>query len=148
MKTLRYAVCVILFATGCSQRLPEKGGTEMAIFTSEQARHARFPHLSRSTVFWTPSESTVGDAFSEIESALAEKSASTASKFPHYRCQVQGVLLNGRKVLSFNFVSKELDVNHWRTKPVILFDGGDSTFQVEFDVESNKCISVTIPPAW
>jgi hypothetical protein len=148
MRILGYTVCVILFATGCSQRLTDQGGTEMAIFTSEQAENARFPHLSRSTVFWTPSESTVGDAFSKIENALAEKSAATASNFPHYRCQVQGVVLNGRKVLSFNFYSKDLSVKHWRTKPVIVFDGGDSTFQVEFDVESNKCISVTIPPAW
>ena len=148
MKALLYAGCVMLMVAGCSHHLADEKRDEMTIFTSEQASEARFPHLPRTTVFWTPSESTVRYALPDIRKTLAEKSPATASKFAQYRCQVMGVIVDGRKVISFNFFSNDISAERWRTKPVIVFDGGDSTFQVEFDVQDRKCTSVTIPPGW
>ena len=56
-------------------------------------------------------------------------------KAPLYRRQYVGIFRGERRVIRGNFFC-ETHRNDWRTEPVVVFDGGDCFFQLDFDPKS------------
>jgi len=63
-----------------------------------------------------------------------------------YRTQYLGVISGGRKVLHANFFfsSEEMRFEDWLTRPIVVKDGGNNFFAVEYDVEKNAYLSIMI----
>ena len=89
---------------------------------------------------WTPGSS----AITELEAALPaflksappERSPELWKKLPDYKRQYVGLLIKGHKTIYANYFCRASGDSDWTKAPVLVDDGGDCYFQVQYDVES------------
>jgi hypothetical protein len=125
-------------------------GVSFVGISEENASNAHFMVPAGATLR-TPDLAEATSAMPKIRAALHEKSPRTAVNFTNYQCQVVGTVSGGSNMLCCHFISKSLSgktIQDWKRKPVILLDGGDMTFQADYDIQSGRCVSVSIPPPW
>jgi len=125
-------------------------GVSFLVISAENASHAHFMVPPGATLR-TPDGAEATSALPKIRAALQEKAPRTAANFTNYQCQVLGTINGGTNMLCCHFISKAHSLTttqDWKRKPVILLDGGDMTFQADYDVQSGKCMSISIPPSW
>ena len=99
--------------------------------------------------FWTPSV----DDIIKLEEKIAEYLSQNPSQFysqppvwerlDEYQRQYIGFERGGRQIIYGNFFCNNLGMD-WRKKLVIVDDGGDCFFQVEYDVESEMFIKLLV----
>ena len=156
MKTghnLRQIIRIIFLAVVVACNAPPEGNgfTEITqtatadqnwmIVTNEQAEETGIASwLVESDGFWAPS---VDDIF-KLEEGLAEYLSQNSSYFyrqppvwerlDEYQRQYIGLERGGRQIIYGNFFCNNLGMD-WRKKLVIVDDGGDCYFQVEYDVD-------------
>ena len=118
--------------------------TERAIFTAEVARK-QWPWLYRAGATpWTPAAADV-EALEQrlpdhLRAALARQRPARGGKAPlwerakTYKRQYVGVRRDGRRIVFANFFCRAWKED-WRTEPIVVEDGGDCYFQVEYDVD-------------
>jgi len=89
--------------------------------------------------YWEPTEHDVQSLERQLPSYLkarAERSATRVLKqLPRYKRQYAGFLRGGRKTIYVNFFIAE-SAEPWRTKVVLVCDGGTGFWGVEFDLGS------------
>jgi hypothetical protein len=89
---------------------------------------------------WTPDRNSVLKLEERIESylkkAAAKRSPGLWSKLAKYRRQYIGVTRSGRKVIFVNFFCDAFDAD-WKTRPVVVDDGGDCFFNLLYDPVSS-----------
>ncbi len=110
---------------------------------------------------WQPNEEQVKIAMEEIKKFLrniennsdngyfivsAEK---ILNEFPQYRVQFQGNIKNGKKVIYCNFFhiqesGNEYYDSRWQENLIEVFDGGYWYWQIEYDIETGKCINFSV----
>ncbi len=110
---------------------------------------------------WQPNEEQVKIAMEEIKKFLrniennsdngyfivsAEK---ILNEFPQYRVQFQGNIKNGKKVIYCNFFHTEESGNEyydsrWQENLIGVLDGGYWYWQIEYDIETGKCINFRV----
>lgn len=147
-------VCCMIFAVGCSSfsgdkppALPEN--QYWVIFTQERAEEMGIaPWLVKADDFWTPS----ADDILKLEEGLAEylsrNSGAFSSQPPawerldEYRRQYLGYEIGGKKIIYGNFFCSQED--QWRGELILVMDGGDCYFQVEYDVASREFIKLLV----
>jgi hypothetical protein len=105
--------------------------------------------LGGSGGFWTPS----ADDIFKLEERLAEYLSQNSSYFyrqppvweqlDEYQRQYIGLERGDRQIIYGNFFCNNLGMD-WRQKLVIVEDGGDCYFQVEYDVESEVFIKLLV----
>jgi len=137
---LSVAICGMLLA-GCEAGTIKTGGVEGVIFPAGQANG-----LTPSTT-WTPSESDIAAAGPKIEAFLKSSAPALASRLPKYRCQYFGITVEGKQRIYCNFFARDAGFQgfpDWKSKCVLVCDGGDQYFQLQYDVESNQCMCLTI----
>ena len=114
------------------------------IVTEEYAEEMRIASwLVESDGFWTPSV----DDIIKLEEKIAEYLSQNSNQFyrqppvwerlDEYQRQYIGLERGGRKIIYGNYFCKSGSVN-LRQELVIVEDGGECYFQVEYDVESNS----------
>ena len=118
------------------------------IVTKEQAEEIA-SWLGGSGGFWTPS----ADDIFKLEEGLAEYLSQNSSYFyrqppvwerlDEYQRQYIGLERGGRQIIYGNFFCNNLGMD-WRKKLVIVDDGGDCYFQVEYDVEDGAFIKLLV----
>jgi hypothetical protein len=99
--------------------------------------------------FWTPS----ADDIFKLEEGLAEYLSQNSSYFyrqppvwqrlDEYQRQFIGLERGGRQIIYGNFFCNNIGMD-WRKILVIVDDGGDCYFQVEYDVESGLFIKLMV----
>jgi hypothetical protein len=90
--------------------------------------------------YWTPSPSQISAA----EKSLPELLAKSGHKFKlsNFRSQYLGVISHGKKIIYVNAFPASLysdtkETVHWQTEAVIICDGGEHFWGVEFDPDDN-----------
>ena len=90
---------------------------------------------------WAPTKEQVLEAETEIERFLKDKppvqSPNLWQKLPRYKRQYVGFIIDGHKRIFCNFYCSRLE-EPLTCKPVMVADGGDCFFQLEYDVEGEK----------
>ena len=120
------------------------------IVTKEQAEETGIASwLVESDGFWAPS----ADDIFKLEEGLAEYLSQNSSYFyrqppvwerlDEYQRQYIGLERGGRQIIYGNFFCNNLGMD-WRKKLVIVDDGGDCFFQIEYDVESEVFIKLLV----
>jgi len=105
--------------------------------------------LAESDDFWTPSENDI----SMFEKAIAEYLSQNSTFFyrqppawerlEEYQRQFIGLMRNGSHIIYGNYFCDNLGIS-WRQKLVIVEDGGDCFFQVEYDIERGMFIKLLV----
>ena len=136
---LSVAICGMLVA-GCHAGTINTGGVEGVILPASQAEANG---LTPPTT-WTPSESDIAAAGPKIEAFLKSSAPTLASRLPKYRCQYFGITVEGKQRIYCNFFARDAGFPDWKSKCVFVLDGGDQFFQLQYDVESSRCMCLTI----
>lgn len=132
------------------QRSPVMDDQNWMIFTEEQAEEMELASwLVDSDGFWTPS---VGDILN-LEEKIAEYLSQNSSEFyrqppvwerlHEYRRQYIGFEHGGRQIIYGNYFCNNGGIN-WQQELVIVIDGGECFFQIEYDVESELFIKLLV----
>ncbi len=90
------------------------------------------------TEYWTPTAEDALAAESGIAECLRTEAPALAAKFSSYRRQYTGFLSGGRKLLFVQFLCETTGPD-WRCHPIVVDDGGDCFFHLEYDVSSGAC---------
>ncbi len=102
-------------------------------------------------IFWQPSKKEVLKAETDIEKYLAQSKLPRASrilnKLPEYRRQYIGITVDGHKRIYCNFFYREYHGNNkspLTEKPVLVDDGGEWFFKIQYDMQEDKCLDLAI----
>jgi hypothetical protein len=93
---------------------------------------------------WQPSEDIVKQAEPVILQYIEKSNKKNFGKPNKYRCQYFGVIIKGEKRIYCNFFWLTEYKKDWETNPVIVKDGGDRYFQLEYDVQTGKCLNFSV----
>jgi hypothetical protein len=105
--------------------------------------------LAESDGFWTPSEDDILKLEGEIAGYLRQNSNQFYRQPPvwerldEYQRQYIGLERGGRQIIYGNYFCNSEGIN-WRQELVIVEDGGECYFQVEYDVESGLFIKLLV----
>ena len=101
------------------------------------------PHSSegRPTGSWKPSKAMIKRAQPTIVEYIKESDQEISENLDQYRCQYFGIIVDGKKRIYCNFFWLADHRQDWRTKPVVVLDGGNWYFQLEYDVETGRCLN-------
>jgi hypothetical protein len=132
------------------QRPPVMDDQNWVIFTEEQAEEMELASwLVDSDGFWTPSVDDILNLEEKIVEYLSQNSSYFYRQPPvwerlhEYQRQYIGLERGGRKIIYGNYFCNSGGVD-WRQKLVIMIDGGECFFQVEYDVESGFFIKLLV----
>ena len=105
--------------------------------------------LSRSDGFWTPST----DDVLKLEERIVEYLRQNSGQFSHqppvwerldeYRRQYIGYEIGGKRIIYGNFFCS-YEGKDWRQEFLVVLDGGECYFQVEYDIESGMFITLLV----
>jgi hypothetical protein len=132
------------------QRSPVMDDQNWVVFTEEQAEEMELASwLLDSDGFWTPSVDDIQNIEEKIVEYLNQNSSEFHRQPPvwerlyEYRRQYIGVERGSRKIIYGNYFCNSGGVN-WQQEFVIVIDGGECFFQIEYDVESELFIKLLV----
>ena len=119
---------------------------EGVIFPASKADFVAYNTGRKVMQYWTPAETDIAEATPHIRAFLITQSPSIASRLPTYRCQYFGVIIDGKRRIYCNFfpVDDAWPDWDWQTDPLSVDDGGDSYFQVEYEIETKRCLNFMV----
>jgi hypothetical protein len=144
MKRIACAIALAMLFGGCSASSISTGGVEGIIFPASQANFVGDATGRKRLTYWTPSESDVAGAFPKIQAFLKSEAPPIAARLTQYRCQYFGIIVEGKKRIYCNFFHRDGGTANWKSEPLFVLDGGDWYFQLEYDLESEKCLDLRI----
>jgi len=144
MKRTGYVIAVAVLLGGCSASSISTGGVEGVIFPASQANSVGVATGRKGLTYWTPSELDVAGAFPKIQAFLKSEAPSIAARLTQYRCQYFGIVVGGKKRIYCNFFRRDGGIANWKSEPLFVLDGGEWYFQLEYDLESEKCLDLRI----
>jgi hypothetical protein len=141
---MRFYFTLLTFAVASTVFAADSLPTNCAILPVSQGPQL-LKQCSRSTPedisgYWTPSPSQINAA----EKSLPELLTRSGYKFKlsSFRRQYMGVISHGKKIIYVNAfpASRYSDTKeiHWQTEAIVICDGGDRFWGVEFDPEDNQ----------
>jgi len=93
---------------------------------------------------WTLTHEEIDVAESIIVDFIRIKNEKIYSNLDKYRCQYFGIFKDKRKRIYCNFFYFTEDKKDWKSHGVIVRDGGDSYFQLEYDMENKECLNFRV----
>ena len=96
------------------------------------------------TTGWTPTTEQIKKAQPVILNFIKKSNKEIYNNINKYRCQYFGIIVNGKKRIYCNVFRLTKFHKNWKTKPVIVDDGGNHYFQLEYDVVTGKCLNFSI----
>jgi hypothetical protein len=139
------AAVALLLAVDASAVTPAATwSADRVIFTAEAARDKWSSLFRAGATPWTPAAGDV-DALEQrlpdhLRAALPRPRPARGGKAPlweramTYKRQYVGVRRDGHRIVHANFFCNAWR-RDWRTEPIVVLDGGDCYFQVEYDVD-------------
>ena len=131
---------------------PAPWSDQRVIFTAELAQKTWGRHAG-SNAFWTPALADVLALEQRLpdflHAQLDRQLRPSAGKDPlwerakTYKRQYLGVRPKGRRVVFANFFCRDFGKD-WRTEPVVVKDGGDCYFSVDYDVDKGSFSNLMI----
>ncbi len=115
-----------------------------AILPTSEGHYLPYSINGRPTAGWKLTEESIRKAEPVILAFLKNAEKNIYQIIEQYRCQYFGIIVNGKKRIYCNFFRIEKYEEKWRTKPLIVVDGGSNFFQLEYDIETDKCLNFTI----
>jgi hypothetical protein len=155
--TFKLVIAIVLLITlaACNalssdKPLVQPENQNWVIITKERAEELGIASwLVENDGFWTPS----ADDILNLEEKIAEYLSQNSSQFyrqppvweqlDEYQRQYIGLERGDRQIIYGNYFCNSGSVN-WREKLVVVDDGGDCFFQVEYDVESEVFIKLLV----
>jgi hypothetical protein len=126
---------------------------ERAIVTAEAAQRSWIWLYHAGETAWTPAQDDVlalEKALPDhLRTELTRQRTQARSKVPlwerapTYKRQYAGVRRNGRRIVHANFFCRDYGKN-WRTEPIVVKDGGDRYFNIDYDVEKKTFANLSI----
>ena len=136
------AIAIIIFSLiGCGKNPNQIIGTIINI--SDDA-YLPYSIEGKPSGIWHPSEEIIKKANPVIFQYINDSSKEIFRNIDLYRCQYFGIIIKGKKRLYCNFFRLTAYEKDWRTNPVVVFDGGNCYFQLEYDIETGKCLNFSI----
>ncbi|HET8946995.1 MAG TPA: hypothetical protein VFQ07_08425 [Candidatus Polarisedimenticolia bacterium] len=90
------------------------------------------------TEYWTPSTADVLRAEAGLAKHLAGTTPALAVKYSGYLRQYMGFVVDSRRKIHMNFLCWKPETPGWRCSPVVVDDGGDCYFQVDYDLTTGE----------
>lgn len=98
---------------------------------------------------WTPDAEMVAALETRLPAYLAQNQDKfNATKAPivesiaEYKRQYWGEMKNNKRVIVVNAMCRELE--NWRTQRVLILDGGDCFFNVNYDVDAGTFFDLSV----
>lgn len=92
--------------------------------------------------YWTPTKEEVLRAESRIPAFLKAKAPRLTRPLARYKRQYVGLVVGGKKRVLCNFFLTSPP--QWQRRPVVVEDGGEAFFHLEYDLESDQCLNLQI----
>jgi hypothetical protein len=89
--------------------------------------------------FWTPAREDVLVAEAHINAYLEVNAPQLASKLGRYTRQYTGFYLEDHKLIFVQLFCGLPSESNWKCAPVIVDDGGDCFFHLEYDLDKGTC---------
>ena len=141
MKRTIAITLIILTIVGCSTEQEQVTGV---ILPTSRGHYLPDSNDGRPTGGWKPSKAVIKRAQPVILEYIKDSDKEIFENLDQYRCQYFGIIINGKKRIYCNCFWFTEDRRNWRTKPVVVLDGGNWYFQLEYDVETAKCLNFTV----
>lgn len=126
------------------------GDQNWVVFDEGQAEEMGMASwLVQSDGFWTPSNEDVLNLEAGIDAYLRQNSGAFYREPPvwerldEYRRQYFGFKIGGKRFIYGNYFCNDVRMD-WRGDFVMVLDGGDCYFQVEYDVEEGSFIQLMV----
>ena len=151
MRIASAGLALLLAGGAVAPSTPAVRAEDRVIFTAELMRES-WKGSAQGREFWTP---TVADALA-LEQRLpdflrhelvserrkGDKTPPLWQRAPLYKRQYFGTKASGIRLIQASFFCREL--NGWRTGPVVVKDGGDCFFSVNYNVDKQTFSSLII----
>ena len=141
MKRIIAITLILLTVVGCSTKQEQITGV---ILPTSSGHYLPDSIDGRPTEGWKPSKAEIKRAQPVILEYIKDSDQEIYKDLDYYRCQYFGIIVNGKKRIYCNFFWLAENRRNWRTKPVVVLDGGNWYFQLEYDVETDKCLNFTV----
>ena len=99
--------------------------------------------------YWSPSEEDILNLEGKLDSFLRENADQFKRQPPvweqldQYKRQYVGVVVNGKQIIHGNFFCNDAGMD-WKKDWVFVMDGGDCFFQLQYDVESETFLNLSV----
>ncbi len=141
MKRIIAITLIVLTVVGCGTKQEPITGV---ILPTSSGHYLPDSNDGRPARGWKPSKAVIKRAQPVILEYIKDSDQEIFENLDHYRCQYFGIIVDGKKRIYCNFFWFTEDRRNWRTKPVVVLDGGNWYFQLEYDVETAKCLNFAV----
>jgi hypothetical protein len=132
---------MVLSVVGCSTKQEPITG---AILPTSRGRYLPDSIDGRPTGGWKPSKAVIKRAQPVILEYIKDSDSEIYESLGQYRCQYFGIIVNGKKRIYCSFFRLTEDKRDWRTRPIVVDGGGNWYFQLEYDVETARCLNFAV----
>lgn len=94
--------------------------------------------------YWFPSEEDIREAEISISSFLKTSQPEVFTRIDKYGRQYFGIIVKGRKRIYCNFFMNPKRFPNRYSEYILVLDGGNRYFRIEYDVDSKMCINCMI----
>ena len=138
----RLITILVLFSmAGCDQRTELTRGV---IMSTSNGQYLPWSVDGKATEGWDPSPGEIKKLEPILLQYIEKQNADIFDKIENYRCQYFGIIVDGHERVYCNYFWFTKHDTNWRTQPVVVDDGGDRYFQIEYDLDSNRCVHFSV----
>jgi hypothetical protein len=135
------AICILLLISlGSCSNLPEENQNWVIITKNQSEKTGMASWLVNRDSFWTPSAEDILQLEESLTEYLSQNSIYFIQQPPvwerldEYHRQYVGLERGGKKIIYGNFFCDSMGLD-WRETFIVVIDGGECYFQIEYDVE-------------
>lgn len=143
MNEFPHILLLCAFLAGCGSPASTPAGPGV-IFPASKADFVAQVTDRKSLSYWTPTPADIAEATPNIKRFLEKQNPSIASRLREYRCQYFGIVVAGKKRIYCNFFHRDEHDEDWQACPLFVLDGGDSYFQLEYNIETKQCLNFMV----
>ena len=115
-----------------------------AILPTTNGHYVPYSPDGKITGGWTPTAEQIIKVQPSLLKYIEKSNKIIYNNINNYRCQFFGIIVNEKKRIYCNFFWITDFYKDWQTKPVIVDDGGNHYFQLEYDVKTGKCLNFSV----
>jgi hypothetical protein len=160
MRTILVSVSLLLLVRGCASQKAEKQ------YNIGEIKYGEFIEIESKTIkgvivpkehfrdpngegHWTIKDFDFEDLENRLEKYLRKVplddwNKDLPDKFRKYKRQYIGRIVDGKKTIFINFFCEHFDGDYWKRDLVMVLDGGDCFFNVEYNPQTREFSKLSI----
>ena len=148
-KVVLFVSLFLLITLGSCNNPPNESQNWLVVTKKQAEKTGMASWLVQSEGFWTPSDDDIHKLEENLVGYLSQNSSYFISQPPawerldEYQRQYVGLEREGRQIIYGNFFCDTMGMD-WHETFVVVDDGGDCYFQIEFDVEDEMFIMLIV----